>query len=63
MVARRRVAHGPSYDLVVGVDLTDASTRARVLRYFRETRVLVAAMAPVCAPYGPMGHIKKAINS
>ena len=62
LAARHHLRHGPNFDLVVGVDLTVRETQLRVLRYFHNTDVLVAVMAPVCTPFGPMSHLNRAIN-
>ena len=54
--------HGPHFDLAVGVDRTEPSNQQRVLRYFSTATVLVAVMAPVCTPYGPMSNLNWSIN-
>ena len=49
LVARRRMRHGPNFDLVVGMGLTVPNTQQRVWRYVRTMTVLEAANAQVCS--------------
>ena len=62
LATRHHLSIGPNFDIIVGVDLTTRENQHRVLKYFHEEDVLVAVMAPVCTPYGPMSHLNWAIN-
>ena len=62
LVARRRMRHGPSFDRFVGVDLVIPTTQQRVLRDSRTEAYLMAVVAPVCAPLGPMSHLSWAVS-
>ena len=54
---RRRLRSGRNLDLVHGCDLTKPEVRQAGYNYFKNNRVLVAVMAPVCGPFGPLSHL------
>ena len=54
---RRHMAHGPNFDLVVGVDLTIPDTQRRVYNFFLNKKVFVAVMAPPCTVFGPLSNL------
>ena len=51
---RRRLRTGRNFDLVTDFDLTNSKDAHFAYQYFVKNDVLVAVMAPVCGPYGPI---------
>ncbi len=54
---RHRLRTGPNFDLVCDCDLTKKKDQESCFSFFRRHRVLVAVMAPICGPYGPMSNL------
>ena len=51
---RRHLKVGENFDLVTYWDLNDPKDQARVVRYFKKYRPLVAIMGPTCKPFGKL---------
>ena len=54
---RRKLKCGPNFDLVCNCDLTVPADQESCLKYFKNHHVLVAILAPICGPFGPMSHL------
>jgi hypothetical protein len=62
LATRRRLSTGKNFDLVAGFDLTKTKDRQYGLMYFKVSNVLVAIMAPICGPFGPLGYLNQSIH-
>ena len=58
----RSLRAGPNFDLTTGVDLNDRKDRELTKHYIDKLHILVAAMAPTCGPFGPMGRFVKHVT-
>ena len=54
---RRKLRCGPNFDLVTGCDLCTKEGQHQCFRFFQNNLVLVAILAPVCGPYGPLANL------
>ena len=54
---RRHLKCGMNFDLVTNFDLCNKDQAHQAWLYFKYNDVLVAIMAPVCGPYGPMANL------
>ena len=60
IAVRRHLGVGNNFDIVTGTDLNDPVQQRKVLNYINNNHVLVAVMAPTCAPFGPISNLMKA---
>ena len=60
VAVRRHLGVGNNFDIVTGTDLNDPVQQRKVLKYINTNNVLVAIMAPTCAPFGPISSMMKA---
>jgi len=60
VAVRRHLSIGNNFDIVTGTDLNDPVQQRKVLNYINSNNVLVAIMAPTCAPFGPISSLMKA---
>ena len=56
---RRRLRTGKNFDLVTDFDLSNDKDAYYAYQYFVRNNVLVAVMAPVCGPYGPLSTLTR----
>ena len=56
---RRRLTTGQNFDLVTDFDLSNSKDCHYAYQYFVRNNVLVAVMAPVCGPYGPISTLTR----
>ena len=61
-VVKRRLRSGHNFDIVTGTDLTNPATQRKVCEYVDLVKPLVIVMAPICAPYSPLGRLNQVIN-
>ena len=52
-------AAGPNFDLICGFDMTKAQDQHAFWAWRERSKVLVAVMASIYGPYGPMGQMNK----
>ena len=62
LAVRQKYKTGPSFDLVCDIYLTKYGYAQKAYYFFDRNTVLVAVMAPICACFGPMGHMNWEIN-
>ncbi|MAD34454.1 MAG: hypothetical protein CMJ88_11970, partial [Planctomycetes bacterium] len=56
---RMNLKSGENFDIVTGTDLNVPIEQRNVRQYFTDNTVLVVVMAPMCAPFGPMGQFNE----
>ena len=61
-VVKRRLRSGHNFDIITGTDLTNPATQRKVCEYVQLVKPLVIVMAPICAPYSPLGRLNQVIN-
>jgi len=54
---RRKLTAGPNFDLVVDCDLSRRKDQQACINYHKTHKVLVAVLAPICGPFGPMSNL------
>ena len=59
MSIRMKLKTGENFDIVTGTDLNIPIEQKHVRQYFMSNTVLVAVMAPMCTPFGPMGQFNE----
>ena len=62
VAVRRNLKTGPNFDLITMVDLTERRHQEGTMNYIDAREVLVAVMAPVYDPIGPLGKLNKHIH-
>ncbi len=59
LAVRMKLQTGENFDMVTGTDLNSAIDQRNTRMYFEMYTVLVAVMAPMCTPFGPMGQFNE----